>query len=155
MNDDLRPLEHRLNALIAKLSPSQQRRLARQLALDLRRSNRQRIEANVQPDGTAMTPRRRPRFNAQRSNKRLSERARLRSQRMFPKMAKANSLKFKVSADQASLFFSGRRGRMALNSVAARHHFGAKALPKRPLLGFSQSDLQQVEATIVDFLSQT
>ncbi len=154
MNDDMPALEHRLNALISKLSPSQQRALARQLALDLRRANRQRIEANRQPDGRAMTPRRRPRLSTRRPSKRLSERARLRAQRMFPKMAQAHSLKFKASGAQASLFFAGRRGRMALNTVAARHHFGHKNLPQRRLLGFGSADLKQVEATIVDFLSQ-
>ena len=50
--DDLTALETWAAPLIAKLQPAQVRQLTREIARDLRRSQAQRIAAQVAPDGT-------------------------------------------------------------------------------------------------------
>ena len=49
-------LDH-VDALIAKLSPAQQRQLAKQIGDEIRKRNAQRIRTNIEPDGSAMAPR--------------------------------------------------------------------------------------------------
>ena len=49
-------LDH-VDALIAKLSPVQQRQLAKQIGDEIRKRNALRIRANVEPDGNAMMKR--------------------------------------------------------------------------------------------------
>lgn len=57
MSDDLAELERIAGALVRDLSSSQRRTLMRRMARDLALSQRQRIAAQKQPDGSAFTPR--------------------------------------------------------------------------------------------------
>ncbi|WP_416462796.1 phage virion morphogenesis protein [Sphingomonas sp. VDB2] len=57
MNDDLAELEQIAGALIRNLSSTQRRTLMRRMARDLALSQRQRIAAQKQPDGSAFAPR--------------------------------------------------------------------------------------------------
>ena len=59
MSDDLRALETWAGALLAKLQPAQRRAINHQVAIDLRRSQAQRIKAQQGPDGAAYPPRKR------------------------------------------------------------------------------------------------
>ena len=56
--DDLDVFLNRVDALVAKLEPAQQRELSRQIATEIRRRNVERIKSNVQPDGSGMAARR-------------------------------------------------------------------------------------------------
>ena len=67
-NDGLNHYINRLNGLIEKLSPTQTRALNRELARDIRRRNAQRIQANIEPDGSVMAPRQSPPTRPLRSN---------------------------------------------------------------------------------------
>ena len=57
MDDDLTRLEEWFGQILSGLSPRERRRAAQKLGQALRRSNIARIAANVQPDGSAMEPR--------------------------------------------------------------------------------------------------
>lgn len=48
---------NRLDALVGKLSSTQQKALARQIGVEIRKRNAQRIKTNVEPIGNAMKPR--------------------------------------------------------------------------------------------------
>ena len=52
MSGDLHALEAWAGALLAKLQPAQRRAINHQVAIDLRRSQAQRIKAQQGPDGT-------------------------------------------------------------------------------------------------------
>lgn len=152
----LEPIESRLNTLLKKLGPTEIRKLSRQVALETRTANRARIEANIQPDGSAMTARKKARKIKQ---KRITIKAKNNANKMFPKLAQANTLKFKATADEASIFFSrNRRGgkRASANTIANRHQFGlaAKNLPVRVLLGISVDDFKHIERRIVEYLAK-
>ena len=67
-NDGLNHYINRLNGLIEKLSPTQTRALNQELARDIRRRNAQRIQANIEPDGSVMAPRQSPPTRPLRSN---------------------------------------------------------------------------------------
>ena len=56
--NDLDVFLDRVDALVAKLEPAQQRELSRQIATEIRRRNVERIKSNVQPDGSGMAARR-------------------------------------------------------------------------------------------------
>ena len=56
--DDLDVFLNRVDALVAKLEPAQQRELSRQIATEIRRRNVERIKSNVQPDGSGMAAKR-------------------------------------------------------------------------------------------------
>lgn len=55
--DDFSPLTQALAAMLVKASPNERKKLAREIARDLRKSNLQRIRAQKNPDGTAFTKR--------------------------------------------------------------------------------------------------
>lgn len=55
--DDFSPLTQALAAMLAKASPNERKKLAREIARDLRKSNLQRIRSQKNPDGTAFTKR--------------------------------------------------------------------------------------------------
>jgi phage virion morphogenesis protein len=55
--DDLAEIERLAGALLRSLSAGQRRKLLRKMARDLAASQRQRIAAQRQPDGSAFVPR--------------------------------------------------------------------------------------------------
>lgn len=101
------------------------------------------------PDGTPYAPRE----TSLRSKKRLRERA------MFSKLRTARYMKAKGGSDTAVVEFVGRVQRMA--NV---HHHGLRDRPSahsadvkyeaRPLLGFSASDINIIEETILYHLAE-
>lgn len=55
--DDFSPLTQALATMLAKTFPNERKKLAREIARDLRKSNLQRVRAQKNPDGTAFTKR--------------------------------------------------------------------------------------------------
>ncbi len=140
MSDDLRALEAWAGALLAKLQPAQRRAINHKVAIDLRRSQAQRIKAQQGPDGTA--------YPARKRRKELKgKKGRIKRQKaeMFAKMRTAKYLKVKATGDQIDVGFFTRVAR-----VARVHQFGLEdrvskkgpsyKYPKRPLIGFGEKD---------------
>lgn len=147
MADDLAELEPFLAAYLNRLGPAQRRRVARKVGEALRRENARRIAANVQPDGSAMEPRKkRPRMKDARGRIR-------RTAKMFPKIRLARSMKIRASADEVSVGFEGTIGH-----TARAHQFGLvdfvgktrdgrtirTRYPERRLLGFGPEDIEAI-----------
>lgn len=147
----MRPLEsfaERLGALINNLEPPAQKEMARAIAKRLRASQQQNIKRQQAADGTPFKPRR---AELVRKKKGRVKRE------MFVKLRTAKYMKAKATNSEASVEFVGKVQRMA-----RVHHYGlrdrpargAKEVPydERPLLGFSDNDLQFIEEIIMTHL---
>lgn len=132
MSDDLQRLEEWAEPILRKLSAGQRRQLTRDIAFMLRRSQRDRIKAQLNPDGSPFEPRK-PQLRRQRGA--------IRRKAMFTKLRTAKYLKAKGNADAATVGFSGR-----VAQIARVHQLGLRArvekggpthdYPRRALLGF-------------------
>lgn len=148
--NELKPFDDKLAGLLASLSASGRRKLAGTVAKALRGSQQQHIKQQQAPDGTPYAPRK-----AQPIKR---KKGRVKRQ-MFQKLRTAKYLKAKGTADAASVEFIGRVQRMA-----RVHHYGLRDRPSRsgddvqyearPLLGFSDRELKEVEGLLIDHLSK-
>lgn len=153
MSDDLRSLESWAGALLAKLQPAQRRAINHKMAIDLRRSQAQRIKSQQAPDGAAYAVRKK-RKDLRRKNGRIK---RQRAE-MFSKIRTARYLKVKATGDQLEVGFVSRVAR-----VARVHQYGeddrvsprgvAYTYPARPLLGFSASDHALVRNSLLKHIT--
>ncbi len=151
VSDDLTQLEDWAGALLAQLEPNARRRLARALAIDLRRSQQQRIAAQQKPDGSAYAPRK-PRKGLRQKKGRIKRAA------MFVKLRQSKHLKASGDASQAVVQFLGRAAR-----IARVHQEGATdqaipsgprvRYPRRELLGFTASDRERIRELLLDHLA--
>ncbi|QDQ29133.1 phage virion morphogenesis protein [Chitinimonas arctica] len=147
--NDLHALTDWCDALLAKLEPAQRRQLARQIALELRRANAQRIAQQVTPEGEVFVPR--------KAGKSRDQRGKLRRP-MFAKLRTARFLKAQAAANAATVGFAGRVGR-----IARVHQFGLYGRLKpggpeyryasRQLLGINEPDLAILTLQIERHLS--
>ena len=140
MSDDLHALEAWAGALLAKLQLSQRRAINHKVAIDLRRSQAQRIKAQQGPDGTAYPAReRRKEFKGKNGRIKRQKAA------MFDKIRTAKHLKVKATGDQIEVGFFGR-----VERVGRVHHSGMTdrvdkvgtkyTYPPRPLLGLNPTE---------------
>lgn len=153
--DDLTAIEPFLGTLLARLNPAQRRRLALKMGRHLRRENAARIARNVQPDGSAMEPRKR---RTARKAGRVKNKG-----RMFPKLSKIRALKIRAAADGVELGFADP----AAARTAEIHHFGLVGFvgrsaageavrtryPARQLLGFGAGDMDALMDVALDHLT--
>lgn len=140
MSGDLHALEAWAGALLTKLQPAQRRAINHQVAIDLRRSQTQRIKAQQGPDGAAY-PARKRRKELKGKNGRIKRQ----KAAMFAKIRTAKHLKVKATGDQIEVGFFGWVAR-----VARVHQFGqqervskngpAHKYLERLLLGLNEQD---------------
>jgi phage virion morphogenesis protein len=155
VDDELTQLERWATPLLAKLMPAQRRQLARSIARDLRRSQQQRMAAQVAPDGTPYTARKR-RPESLRDQRGAIRR---RKEAMFTKLRTARWLKTNVTDEGAEVGFFGRVARLArvhqeggADRVAPNGPMAT--YPARPLLGFTAMDRAMVRDRVLAFLHQ-
>lgn len=146
-------LEAKLAALVAQTEPGARRTLARELAKRLRESQRRRIAAQLNPDGTPFEPRK------QRSTNRRRKQA-IRH-RMFLRLITARYLKVESGADSASVAFTA-----AASRIARVHQFGLRdrverrrnapevKYPERQLLGLTTDDTNMVADLVINHLAK-
>ncbi|MCM2973502.1 phage virion morphogenesis protein [Larsenimonas suaedae] len=147
MPDDLQRLEDWAAPLLAKLDAKERRRLARSVATDLRRAQRERIKAQKNPDGTSYAPR-----------KSRDQQGTIRRRAMFGKLRTAKYLKIRTSPHGAEIGFFGR-----VASIAKTHQFGLRdrvsrtgprvQYEQRELLGFTEHDHTLLRDTLLDHLN--
>lgn len=148
--NELKPFDNKLAGLLANLSASGRRKLAGTVAKALRSSQQQHIKQQQAPDGTAYAPR--------KTQPIKGKKGRVKRQ-MFQKLRTAKYLKTKGTAEAASVEFIGRVQRMA-----RVHHYGLRDRPSRsgddvqyearPLLGFSDREIKEVEGLLIYHLSR-
>ncbi len=149
MDDDLQALEDWVAPLLAQLDRKARRTLARQVAQDLRRAQRERIKAQQNPDGTPYEPRK-PQHRAQQGA--------IRRRAMFAKIRTAKYLKARGSLEGAEVGFVSRVAR-----IARVHQEGLRArvdrdgprvrYPERRLVGFSHADRELIQDSVLRHLT--
>lgn len=147
-------LEAYLAAELEKLSPARRRRISRKIGMELRKANAKRIAENIQPDGTAMQPR--------KARKLRAGKGAIKRGRMFRKMRLARSMQVRPSPDGVTVgFFNAMVG-----STARAHQYGLTDFvgktkdgktvrakyPARQLLGFAAEDLEMIADTVIAML---
>lgn len=142
---DFTALETWAADMLAKLQPTQQRRLLVDMARRLRTANSQRMRAQTDPEGQAWEPRK-PTGPALRSKRERLRQAAKQRQPMFTKLRQQKNLKARAQGGAAVVEFMGRAQR-----IARVHHFGETdavnpggvlyAYPARELLGIAPKDI--------------
>lgn len=163
MTDPLQQLEAWAEPLLQALDGAAQRKLARTIAQDLRRSQAARIAAQINPDGSAYAPRK-PQQQDQRRQK-IKDRAGNKPGRVKPGRIKAMFAKLRtpahlrtVSDDQGpAVGFLGRVAR-----IARVHQHGLQdkpspnartvTYPVRELLGFTPAEVQKIRERVLEAL---
>lgn len=143
---DIEALETWLSPLLQKLDGRGRAQLARKAAQQLRRSQQQRIRAQVNPDGSP--------FEARKPRDLRGKKGRIK-RRMFEKLKMARYLKAKGTPHEALIGFAGRVSR-----IARIHQYGlldqiANDGPrvryaKRRLLGLSEKDLNGLRYHLIE-----
>lgn len=146
----LEPVETRLAALIANLSPAARKQMASGIVRKLRASQQRNIKSQKAPDGTPFKPR--------KAQSLRGKKGRIRRE-MFAKLRTAKYMKAKSTADDAAVEFTGRVQRMV-----RVHHYGLRdraarggkevKYDARPLLGIYDFDIEWIESEISYFLSR-
>lgn len=149
MADALDTLSQQAKAMAESMGPGPRRKLAGELARAMRTIQSTRIRANLQPDGTPMTPRKpQPRLRGRKGALR---------RKMFGKLASNRWLKATYNATEASVDFAGRAGTLATtHQLGLRDKIKGRSIqyPARQLLGISKPDEQQIEQLMLDHIER-
>lgn len=133
--DNLQKVDAWLAALLANLEPAARKRMMRELAQQLRRTQQNNIRLQRNPDGTGYEPRRvTPR----------TKKGRIKRQ-MFAKLRTTKYLKTAASADSASVEFAGQ-----VQRIARVHHYGLRDRVSRrgPEVRYAERRLLGVTADV-------
>ncbi|ELI9229931.1 phage virion morphogenesis protein [Yersinia enterocolitica] len=144
--NEFKPFEDKLAGLIAALSPASRRRMTVEIAKKLRQRQQQRIKSQKSPDGTPYAPRKRQPIKAKKGRIKRE---------MFAKLRTNRFLKASGDTNEAVVEFTSK-----VQRIARVHQYGLKDkpgrnstavdYPERQLLGFSQSDINDIEALLID-----
>ncbi|HBR2040547.1 phage virion morphogenesis protein [Klebsiella pneumoniae subsp. ozaenae] len=144
---ELQEVDAWLDALLAGLEPAARKRMMRELAQQLRRSQQKNIRMQRNPDGTAYEPRR---VTARTKHGRIRR-------QMFAKLRTTKYLKAVASQDAASVEFESR-----VQRIARVHHYGLRdrvrrkgpevKYAKRRLLGINKVSEDTTYETLLRWL---
>lgn len=145
---ELQEVDAWLDELLAGLEPAARKRMMRELAQQLRRSQQKNIRMQRNPDGTAYEPRR---VTARTKTGRIRR-------QMFAKLRTAKYLKAVASSDSASVEFEGR-----VQRIARVHHYGLRdrvsrkgpnvRYAERQLLGINKDIDARTHELLVNWIS--
>lgn len=126
--DELQKVDDWLTALLANLEPAVRKRMRRELAQQLRRTQQNNIRLQRNPDGTGYEPRR---VTARTKKGRIKR-------QMFAKLRTTKYLKTAATADSASVEFAGE-----VQRIARVHHYGLRDRVSRkgPIIRYSPRQL--------------
>ncbi|EKK5423184.1 phage virion morphogenesis protein [Enterobacter hormaechei] len=147
---ELKPFDDQLAGLLAALSPAGRRKLAGEIAKQLRTAQQQRIKQQKAPDGSPYQARKRQPLRAKTGRIKRA---------MFQKLRTSRYMKASGRENSAVVEFTGK-----VQRIARVHQLGLKDRPnahakdvqyaERQLLGFSQEDKQLVETLIIKHLTR-
>lgn len=134
--DNLHKVDDWLAALLGNLEPAARKRMMRELAQQLRRTQQQRIRLQRNPDGSGYEPRK---VTAR------SKKGRIKRQ-MFTKLRTTKYLKASASVNTASVQFVGR-----VQRIARVHHYGLRDRVSRrgPVVHYAERRLLGVNDGMV------
>lgn len=150
MIDDVAHIKTAFEALLKNISKPRRRLLYQQIGRELARSQRRRIKAQQNPDGTSYAPRKAKHKTKGRINSKL----------MFKKIGLPAHLKLRYENEGISLGFYGGDA-----AIAEIHQYGLKGrvrpefnwkvpYERRELLGFSEEDAEMIEKFVLKALSE-
>jgi phage virion morphogenesis protein len=144
----LKPFEDKLAGLIGALSPAGRRKLAAEIAKELRKSQQQRIKLQKAPDGTPYQARKRQPLRAKSGRIKRA---------MFQKLRTSRYMRASGRNDAAVVEFTGK-----VQRIARVHQLGLKDRPnphsrdvqysERQLLGLNHDDVKMIESVIFETL---
>ncbi|HAW4113514.1 TPA: phage virion morphogenesis protein [Escherichia coli] len=147
--DNLQKVDAWLAALLANLEPAARKRMMRELAQQLRRTQQNNIRLQRNPDGTGYEPRR---VTARAKKGRIKR-------QMFAKLRTTKYLKTAATADSASVQFAGQ-----VQRIARVHHYGLRdrvsrkgpevRYTKRQLLGFDSTAINLIKEQLLTYLAK-
>lgn len=154
MSDDLERLETWVAGLLAKASPAERRRLARVVAVDLRRDQAQRIAGQRNPDGSP--------YEARKIREKAGRIRRRALGPMFRKLRAARSLTAESDTSEARVGFrSARTARIArvhqeglMDRVERRAGAPEVRYPQRVLLGFTEAYRERLLDLVMQHLER-
>ncbi|MEB5886805.1 phage virion morphogenesis protein [Enterobacter roggenkampii] len=145
---DFKPFDDRLNGLIAALSPAARRRLAGEIAKELRKSQQQRIKQQKAPDGSPYQARKRQPLRAKTGRIKRA---------MFQKLRTSRYMKASGRENSAVVEFTGK-----VQRIARVHQYGLKdrtnlhsrdvKYAERQLLGFSRECNNLIENITLKYI---
>jgi len=148
--NDFKPFDDQLAGLIAALSPAGRRRLADEIAKQLRTAQQQRIKQQKAPDGSSYQARKRQPLRAKTGRIKRA---------MFQKLRTSRYMKAGGRDNSAVVEFTRKVQRIALV-----HQYGLKDRPnpnvkpvqyaERQLLGINIHDIRAIEELICDTLGK-
>lgn len=150
MSADFADVQDWAAGLLARLEPAELRKAKLRIAQELRRTESQRIGAQVDPEGQRYTPR--------KARKNLRGKKGAIRRKMFARLRTTQHLRAGVTEDAATVGFKGRASRIAWvhqRGLKDRAAPGAPDVryPVRRLLGFSKESRERVLDTLADFLA--
>lgn len=145
---EFKPFDDRLNGLIAALSPAARRKLAGEIAKELRKAQQQRIKQQKAPDGSPYQARKRQPLRAKTGRIKRA---------MFQKLRTSRYMKASGRENSAVVEFTGK-----VQRIARVHQYGLKDRPnahaqdvqyaERQLLGFSHGDQRIINKMVIKYL---
>lgn len=147
--NEFKPFDDKLAGLISAISPAGRRKLAAEIAKQLRRSQQQRIKQQKAPDGSPYQARKRQPLRAKKGRIKRA---------MFQKLRTSRYMKASGRNDAAVVEFTGK-----VQRIAQIHQFGLKdrpnpysvdvQYPERQLLGFTIENEQSIERILTNYFS--
>lgn len=144
---EFKSFDDRLNGLIAALSPAVRRKLAGEIAKELRKSQQQRIKLQKAPDGSPYQARKRQPLRAKTGRIKRA---------MFQKLRTSRYMKATGRENSVVVEFTGK-----VQRIAQVHQFGLKDRPnphsrdvqyaERKLLGINGEDKKSIEIAILKY----
>ncbi|NWD70773.1 phage virion morphogenesis protein [Pseudomonas gingeri] len=148
---DLEALEGWAAGLLGRLQPAERSKLARSLAVELRRSQQQRIIAQRNPDGSPYAPRKQRNLRGKQGRIK-------RKVKMFQKLRAARYLKARGDGNAISVGFTGRVAR-----IAKVHQYGSRdraergapevKYNRREVLGLTEAELDFIRKDLLTYLT--
>ncbi|WP_171854458.1 phage virion morphogenesis protein [Enterobacter hormaechei] len=146
---DFKPFDDKLAGLLASLSPTGRRKLAGEIAKELRKSQQQRIKQQKNPDGSPYQARKRQPLRAKTGRIKRA---------MFQKLRASRYMKATGRENSAVVEFTGK-----VQRIARVHQYGLKDRPnphaqnvqyaQRRLLGLDVEDKKNIEMILFRYIS--
>lgn len=146
---DFKPFDNQLAGLLAALSPAGRRKLAGEIAKQLRTAQQQRIKQQKAPDGSPYQARKRQPLRAKQGRIKRA---------MFQKLRTNRYMKASGRENGAVVEFTGK-----VQRIARVHQFGLKDRPnahaqevqyaQRQLLGLNEINIKEIELLIGEHIS--
>ena len=148
---DFKPFDNQLAGLLSALSPAGRRRLAGEIAKQLRTAQQQRIKQQQAPDGSPYQARKRQPLRAKTGRIKRA---------MFQKLRTSRYMKASGRSDAAVVEFTGKVQRLAKvhqHGLIDKPGGNSKSIkyPERALLGICEADLMKIEIVIINFINQS